>query len=147
MHGPGAGEAGHDERHEADRQVFHFLLANHAKIQRTVKELPNGVETLTESNDPEVAARIKEHVTWMEHRVENALPIRMRDPLFAELFRHTAKIKITHSDTDKGVKVIETSDDAHVVQLIRAHAKVVSGFVERGFAEAMKNHPVPSDNK
>jgi intracellular sulfur oxidation DsrE/DsrF family protein len=29
------------------------------------------------------------------------------------------------------------------VKLIQAHAKVVSGFVERGFAEAMKNHPVP----
>lgn len=147
MHGPGAREVGHDERHEADRQVFHFLLANHEKIQRTVKELPNGVETLTESKDPEVAARIKEHVSWMEHRVENSLPIRMRDPLFAELFRHTDKIKISHVDTVNGIKVIETSDDAHVVRLIQAHAKVVSGFVERGFAEAMKNHPIPNAKK
>ncbi|MFN9918020.1 MAG: hypothetical protein ACK53L_35870, partial [Pirellulaceae bacterium] len=37
----------------------------------------------------------------------------------------------------------ETSDDPYVVRLIQAHAKVVSGFVERGHAEAMKNHPVP----
>jgi hypothetical protein len=139
--------AGRDERHEADRDVFHFLLSHHEKIVRTVKELPNGVETLTESKDPEVAARIKEHVSWMAHRVEKTLPIRMRDPLFAELFRHTDKIKIAHVDTDDGVKVVETSDDPRVVQLIQAHAKVVSGFVERGFAEAMKNHPVPSRSK
>jgi hypothetical protein len=152
MHGSGrlgsaAPGAGGDERHEADREVFHFLLTNHEKIQRTVKELPNGVETLTESKDTEVAARIKEHVGWMAHRVEKTQPIRMRDPLFAELFRHTDKIKIAHVDTDKGVKVIETSDDPQVVRLIQAHAKVVSGFVEHGFAEAMKNHPVPSGSK
>jgi len=48
-----------------------------------------------------------------------------------------------HEDTDKGVRVTETSEDPYVVKLIQAHAKVVSGFVDRGFAEAMKNHPIP----
>jgi intracellular sulfur oxidation DsrE/DsrF family protein len=41
------------------------------------------------------------------------------------------------------VRVTETSDDPYVAKLIKAHAKTVSGFVERGFREAMKNHPVP----
>ncbi len=67
----------------------------------------------------------------------------MRDPLFAEIFKHADKIKMQHEDTDKGVRVTETSDDPYVAKLIQAHAKVVSGFVERGFAEAMKNHPAP----
>jgi uncharacterized protein len=133
----------HDDRHDEDREVFQFLLQNHDKIKRTVKELPNGVETLTESSTPEVAAKIKEHVEWMEHRVENAQPIRMRDPLFAEIFRHTDKITIKREETANGIRVVETSEDAYVVKLIQAHAKVVSGFVERGFAEAMKNHAVP----
>ena len=48
-----------------------------------------------------------------------------------------------HEDTDKGVRVTETSEDPYVVTLIQAHAKVVSGFVERGFAEAMRNHLIP----
>jgi hypothetical protein len=119
------------------------LLANHDKITRTVKELPNGVQTLTESETPDVAAKIKEHVEWMTVRIKEANPIRMRDPLFAEIFKHTDKIKMEHEDTEKGVLVTETSDDPIVVKLIQAHAKVVSSFVERGFAEAMKNHPVP----
>ena len=140
--GPG-GEHADDDRHEEDHVVFQFLLENHKKIKRTVKELPNGVETLTESDTPEIAAKIKEHVEWMEYRVENTNPIRMRDPLFAEIFKHTDKIKMVHEDTEKGVKVTETSDDPYVAKLIQAHAKVVSGFVERGFAEAMKNHAVP----
>jgi len=105
---------------------------------------PNSVETLTQSDVPEIADRIKEHVEWMEYRIENTNPIRMRDPLFAELFKHTDKIKMVHEDTEKGVKVTETSDDPCVAKLIQTHAIVVSGFVECGFAEAMKNHPVHS---
>jgi intracellular sulfur oxidation DsrE/DsrF family protein len=108
-----------------------------------VKVLPNGVETLTESDSPEIAAKIQEHVEWMADRIKTASPIRMRDPLFAEIFKHTDKIKMEHEDTVKGVRVTETSTDAYVAKLIQEHAKVVSGFVERGFAEAMKNHPVP----
>ena len=143
-HGPGAGRGpGHDERHEEDHAVFKFLLANHEKITRKVTQLPDGVETLTESQDPAVAAKIKEHVRWMQHRVENAQPIRMRDPLFAELFQHTDKIKMVREETKHGVRVRETSKDPYVVKLIQAHGEAVSGFVQRGFAEAMKNHAAP----
>lgn len=140
--GQGQGR-GHDDRHAEDQEVFHFLLANHDKLTRHVTELPNGVETLTESNDPEIAGKLQEHVEWMKVRVDKTQPIRMRDPLFREIFKHTDKIKMEHEATENGVKVIETSDDPYVVSLIQAHAKVVSGFVEHGFAEAMKNHPVP----
>lgn len=140
----GIAQEQHDDRHDSDHDVFQFLLSNHEKIKRTVKDLPNGVETLTESDHEEIADKIKEHVEWMEYRIENTQPIRMRDPLFAEIFKHTDKIKMVHEDTEKGVRVTETSDDPYVVKLIQAHAKVVSGFVERGFAEAMKNHAVPT---
>lgn len=143
MQGRGPGGEQHDERHDADRDVFHFLLTNYEKIKRTVKELPNGVETLTESDDPEIAAKIIEHVEWMTVRIKETKPIRMRDPLFAEIFKHTDKIKMAHEDTEKGVRVTETSDDPAVAKLIQAHAKVVTAFVEKGFDEAMKNHPVP----
>ena len=142
--GPGRGP-GHrqDERHAEDHNVLHFLLTNHEKIRREVTELPNGVETLTESDDQEIVAKIQEHVYWMQQRIEKTQPIRMRDPLFAELFRHTDKIRMVHKDTDEGVRVTETSDDPYVAKLIKAHAKAVSGFVDRGFAAAMKNHSVP----
>ena len=141
--GPGGPGHGHDERHEADHDLFHFLLTNHEQITRTVKNLDDGVETLTESEDPEIAEKIQEHVKWMEWRVEKTKPIRMRDPLFAELFKHTDKIKMQREETRKGIRVTETSSDPDVARLIQAHAEVVSKFVERGFAEAMKNHAVP----
>lgn len=145
-HGPGGGHA-QDERHQEDHEVLQYLLANHEKIRRSVTETPSGVESLTESDDVDVADRIKEHVQWMQYRVENTHPIRMRDPLFAELFKHTEKIKMVFEKTEKGVKVTETSDDPYVAKLIQAHAKVVSGFVDRGFTEAMKNHAVPGTSQ
>lgn len=143
---PGRGR-GRDERHKEDHEVFHFLLTHHKKIKRTVKEIPNGVETITESEDPKIAAKLKEHVRWMQYRVEKVKPIRMRDPLFRELFKNAHKITMKRKETKKGVLVTETSKDPSVVKLIRAHAKAVSGFVKRGFAEAMKSHPVPAQTK
>ncbi|WP_235951521.1 DsrE family protein [Crateriforma spongiae] len=142
-----AGPHAHDDRHDADHEVFQFLLSHHDKIRRTVTETDDGVITVTESDDPEIAAKIQEHVHWMKIRVDEIQPIRMRDPLFAELFRNADKIKMQHEDTEKGVRVIETSDDPAVASLIKAHADVVSGFVANGFAEAMRNHAVPADVK
>lgn len=143
--GRGPGGPGHrqDDRFQEDRELFQFLLKNHERITRSVKQLGNGVETLTESEDENIAAKIKEHVEWMQYRIDETKPIRLRDPLYAELFKHTDKIKMAIEETANGVRVTETSDDPYVARLIKAHAKTVSGFVKHGFAEAMKNHAVP----
>jgi hypothetical protein len=126
-----------------DRDVFHFLLANKDKIKRTVKELDNGVETLTESTDPEIVSKLQEHVASMYRRVHDVRPIRMRDPLFREVFQHADQIKMQVENTEQGIKATETSTDEYVVKLIQAHARVVTGFVEKGFEEARKNHQPP----
>ena len=55
---PGKGPRGDMAR---DMEVFHFLLENHKDIRRTVKTLKDGVETLTESDRPEVAKKIHQH--------------------------------------------------------------------------------------
>jgi intracellular sulfur oxidation DsrE/DsrF family protein len=61
------GQHGHDDRHE----VFQHLLQNHEKTTRNVKESPDGVETLTESDVPEIADKTKEHVEAIKN---NAVP-------------------------------------------------------------------------
>jgi len=132
-----------DEQFVADRDTFHFLLANHGKITRKVKMRKDGVVTVTESDDAKVASRIQEHVQAMHARVTQNNPIRRRDPLFDALFAHAEHIRMKVKKTDHGVKVIETSDDPDTVKLIQAHAQVVSLFVEKGFLEAPKNHEVP----
>ena len=77
-----------DPQFEADREMFHFLLSHRESITRNVKAIPNGVETLTESDDPEVADMIRRHVESMHRRLADGRPIHMRDPLFAAVFAH-----------------------------------------------------------
>jgi hypothetical protein len=40
--------------------------------------------------------------------------------------------------TSNGVSVIETSEDPHLEQMIRAHAKEVTGFVQEGMPAEMR---------
>ncbi|MFN6103098.1 MAG: DsrE family protein [Planctomycetaceae bacterium] len=128
-----------------DMQVFHHLLEHHDEIRRTVKELETGVETVTESDNPEIAGKIQEHVAAMQKRLEEGRGLRFWDPLFRALFQKSAEISMKVERTGKGVKVTETSKDPQVVPLIQAHARVVSGFVKRGFDEAHESHEVPGE--
>jgi hypothetical protein len=98
---------------------------------------------LTESEDPEIAAKIREHVRSMYDRVEEGRPIHLRDPLFAEIFDHADEIHMEMTETEKGLRVRETSENPYVVKLIQAHAEVVNRFVENGRAEMRKDHAVP----
>lgn len=130
-------------RFQQDRELFHALLGRHTEIRRTVENLEDGVRTVTEADDPELAAMIRTHVERMKTRVEEPAPIHLRDPLFAELFRHADKIEMKIEATENGVRVIERSDDPYVVKLIQAHAKVVESFVREGHAEVRRNHELP----
>jgi hypothetical protein len=142
--GPRGKGQGGDPAFAADRDLFHELLTHRSDIRRDFKRTDRGVETLTESDKPDVAAAIQKHVASMEKRVKGKRPIHLRDPLFAEVFRQTDKIKFVYEKTEKGMRVTETSADAYVVKLIQAHADVVSLFVKNGFDEVHRNHDLPT---
>ncbi len=128
-----------------DMQTIHSLFDEHKKITRTVRNIDNGVETVTESDDPKVQAMIKEHVYAMKSRLEKKQPIRMWDPLFKALFENADKIKMEIASTPKGAKIIETSTDPYVVKLIQAHAGGVSEFVSEGMSVMHKRHELPGE--
>ena len=145
--GKGEGSAmampmGDDPSMMADMHVLHFLLENRADIHRIVAVLPNGIDTLTESDKPEVAAQLKTHVAAMYARLKDGRGIHQRDPLFQELFAHADQIDATISYTENGVRVVETSTDPAVAKLLHKHAEVVDGFIKNGMTEMMKSHPV-----
>lgn len=144
--GPGRGRGGpgrNDPTFEADHDAIHTLLAGRARIRREIRNLPNGVETLTETPDEDLRSVLVEHVSAMYDRLEDGRPIHQRDPLFAELFRHREQIVMNMDLTEHGIRVTETSDDPHVVKLIQRHAVVVSLFLKNGHAEVRRNHAVP----
>ena len=143
--GMGAGRGmGPDAAMRVDQDVFYYLLERHELIRREVKNLDNGVETITESDDEAVSSMIQEHVAAMHERVKTGRGLRFWDELFVAVFKNHDKIKMVVENTERGVKVTETSDDAYTIKLIQAHAVVVSKFVKRGFDEAHENHPVPA---
>jgi hypothetical protein len=133
-----------DATHAADMQLFHQLFAHRAEITREVLKREDGIETVTESTNPDVTRLLQAHVVSMLARVKDGRPIHRRDPLFAELFRYADRIDARHELTAGGVRVVETSRDAYVVKLLQAHADVVSAFIANGRSEMMKNHPVPA---
>ncbi len=126
-----------------DMQTIHALFEQHKSITRKVKNIENGVETVTESDDPKVKALIVEHSWAMKARLKNHQPIRQWDPLFAALFEHADKIKLEITNTAKGVKITETSADPYVVKLIQSHAASISEHVKEGPPSMPKRHELP----
>jgi hypothetical protein len=129
---------------QGDMQVFHRLLANREKIRREAANLPNGIDTVTRSDDAEVARILKTHVAAMVKRLEDGRPIHEGDPFFAEVFRNAAHISVKVEPLADGVHVIETSDDPYTVKLLQEHAGIVNLFLERGMSEMHRDHPVPA---
>jgi uncharacterized protein len=128
----------------ADMGQIHTLLANHDSIQRSVKLLPNGVETVTTSRDGKIAELLPQHVAAMYARLKEGRLIRGFDPLFVELFRNADRLDLTIEKLEDGVRVVETSRDPYAVKLIQAHAKAVDGFVRDGMGAMHRTHPVPA---
>jgi hypothetical protein len=120
-----------------DKSVWFSLLENHKAIRREIKHLPNGLEATTESDDPKVAAMIKDHTVAMQKRVRTKSAVRVWDPVFVDLFKNGHLVTMQYTETEKGVKIVETSDDPETVMLLKSHAEGVSEFVREGF-EASK---------
>lgn len=128
-----------------DMTTIHAMFDSRDKIIRTVKNLPNGAATLTESDDAGIASLIQEHVPAMEGRVEanNPLPPMTFHPLFIELIKNADKVELNYETTERGVKVTYTSDDPHVVHVIQEHAQLVSRFIRNGMEEIHKPYTIP----
>jgi hypothetical protein len=129
----------------AEHSDIRDLFFNHESIKRTVTNLPDGIRTVTESDDREVAATIKKHVAEMGKRVEEGrdpgLPI--ESPALHSIFRDKNKIKTAYETSEKGIIVVQTSTDATAVKALQDHAAEVTDLAQRGMVAAheamMKN--------
>jgi len=140
MHGPMAGPMQHgDEAFAADMQLVHGMVHNNDKIRRTVTNLPGGIRTVTESDDPKVAGYIKAHVASMQKRLDEGRVFNLFSPTLPTLFAKKDKIKTAVETTDKGVTVTQTSSDPEVVAALQAHAVEVSELAREGMVAMMRN--------
>jgi hypothetical protein len=133
----------------AQMRVIHELVANNERISRIVTNLPNGIRTVTESDDPTLARLIKEHVTTMDRRVRTGddpgLP--MESPALHAIILGKDRIVTTVATTARGTVVVQTSGDSAIVAALQQHAAEVTDLVKRGMAAMhdamMKSAPSP----
>ncbi len=130
---------------QGDMTTLHAMFADRDKIKRTVTNLPDGAEAVTESDDEAIADMLKEHVPAMEDRVlgNKPLPPMTFHPIFVELIKHADDYTLTYEETDKGMKVKYQSDDPYVVMLVQEHAKLVSRFIKNGMEEIHTPYTLP----
>jgi hypothetical protein len=116
------------------------LFRHHSEIHRNVTFLPDGVRAVTESDNPEVAALIQEHVGEMYTRIDQdrpfAYPMSRTVPV---LFRNIGRYRRQLEITPRGVAITETALDADMIELIKAHAREISGFVAEGMPAMMRD--------
>ncbi len=152
-HGPGRGMGrgrgmmgrGLGSGMRGDMTTIHAMFDNRDKIKRTVKDLPNGAEAITESDDAEIVALVRQHVPAMESRVvgNEPLPPMTFHPVFVELIKHADDYTLNYEETAKGIKATYQADDPFVVMLVQEHAKLVSRFIKNGMEEIHKPYTLP----
>lgn len=126
----------HDSATMAQMGVIHEMVMNHDKITRTVTNLPDGIRTVTESDDPRMMQLIKDHIVTMNERVsagsDPGLPV--ESPALHKIFLDKDKIRTVTETTAKGIVIVQTSSDPATVAALQQHASEVSGLARDGMS-------------
>ena len=134
----GPGDGGMMGVGAADMQLYMDMFARHNEISRTVEEIPGGVRTTTESNSPDLAAQLKAHVSSMYSHLGDGPEMMCMSQTLPTLFRNASGYRRQLTLTPTGVTAEETSDDPNLTEVIRAHAREVTGFVTEGMPAMME---------
>lgn len=102
-----------------------------------------GLRTTITSSNSQVSSWIQERVKQMIDCIENNQEPRSWDPLFAKTFERKDELNITATNIDDGVvaDLLGLTDCGK--SLAKAHADLVTKFIENGRSELQKEHPAP----
>ena len=116
------------------------LFRHHAQVHRTVTFLPDGVHAVSASENAETAALLQTHVTEMYQRLaeDRPFPYPMSRSV-PVMFAHPALYQRKFVLLSNGVAVTETSSDPEMVQVIHAHAREITRFVQYGMPAMMRS--------
>ena len=134
MGGPTAMLTRQDANSAVDMGLVMDLVHNNTKIKRVVTQLPDGIRTITESDDPKIAQSIKAHVASMSGRLKDGREFNIFSTTLPVIFDNADRIKSAVEMTDKGAIVTRTSVDARIVAALQAHAAEVTDLVRDGRA-------------
>ena len=95
----------------ADMSLYMDMFHRHTEITRTVEEIPGGVRTTTQSNAPDLAAKLHEHVSSMYSHLGHGSEVMCMSQSLPTLFRNAGGYRRQLTLTPTGVIAEETSDD------------------------------------
>ncbi|MEN9783570.1 MAG: hypothetical protein RJA24_913 [Pseudomonadota bacterium] len=121
-----------DANSAPDMRLVMNLVHNNTGIKRTVTNLPDGIKTVTESDDPKIAQDIKAHVASMSGRLKDGKEFNIFSTTLPVIFDNAKNIKSAVQFTDRGAIVTRTSNDPKVVTALQAHASEVTELVQEG---------------
>lgn len=121
-----------------DMSRYMEMFMRHSEIDRVVEDIPGGVRTTTESKSPDLTAQLQAHVSSMYAHLDQGTEVSCMSQSLPTLFRHAGGYRRQLTFTPKGVIAEETADDPALTDVIRAHAREVTGFVEAGMPAMMQ---------
>ena len=134
------------------RVVMDYLFDHVDSIVREKEEIKDpgtgavvGVRAVTTSDDEEVARAIQKHVQQMTEVKESGGSVRMWDHLFRAVAAHELDITMDVENIEGGVRAEQIGSTPYAAALVKAHANVVSKFVENGLNERPKAHEAPKE--
>lgn len=120
-----------------DMQTYMEMFSRHTELNRVVEEIPGGVRTTTQSNSPDLGAKLQAHVSSMYSHVQQGTEVMCMSDSLPTLFRNSNGYRRQLTFTPTGVIAEETADDPNLTEAIRAHAREVTGFVVDGMPAMM----------
>jgi hypothetical protein len=121
----------------ADMSAYQDLFDRHSELRRIVEIVPGGVRTITETDSPDLVARLRAHVGSMYTHLDQGSEVTCMSGSLPTLFASAGRYQRQFTLTARGVSVTETSNDPHVTAAIRAHAREITGFVNDGMPAMM----------
>jgi hypothetical protein len=122
------------------RDTIQKLMQNRGSVERNVVNTDKGVSTFAKGTTDEMTDWIYQHVEEMKALTESGGSIRNWDELFQKLFQHSNDVHLECSNEGGGITCEHTGDTQCAIDLVQAHAQVVSLFIENGPQEIQKNH-------
>lgn len=138
MGGRMMGGGANDAASHHDMQMVMRLFARHDSIRRRVEIIPGGLRAVTESDDPQITTLLQAHVAAMYQRVKMGQRFTMMSSTLPTLFDNPTGYRRVLSLTPHGVLIAETSTDEKLTEVLRDHAREVSGFVSDGMRAMMR---------
>lgn len=122
------------------QQIIHYLADHHQQLRREVTVLDDGYAATTTSDNKQVAAKLKQHFSYMQKRLGSGAMVRRWDPAFVELIKYHDQIATKVEQLDDGIRVVVTGKTPEAIKVAQNHAKVVSQFAAKGAAAVSEQH-------